>query len=67
MNNLEFSQQTKQEAQEILDATSVVNLLAKYGSTRIGGSSYTDLMYGPDIDITVQTDTPPDFCNKVSE
>ena len=69
MNNLEFSQQTKKEAQEILDSSDVANLLSKFGDVRIGGSFYTDLMYGPDIDVTVVTKTPRDsaikFLNEV--
>lgn len=58
MTPQEQSQQTKQEATEILEKTGVLTLLNDFGDVRIGGSYYTDLMFGPDIDITVATKTP---------
>jgi len=58
MDPVEFSKQTKAEAEEILGRTNLLALLGKYGDVRIGGSYFTDLMYGPDIDIAVATDDP---------
>jgi L-rhamnose isomerase len=58
MNHLETSKQTKLEAEEILNQTKLITLLNKYGEVRVGGSYLTDLMYGPDIDITIATENP---------
>jgi len=58
MNTLNHSLKTHKEADEILDKTKIIDLLSRFGNVRIGGSYYSDLMYGPDIDITVATDNP---------
>jgi len=58
MNPQQLSKQTLKEAKEILSNTKVLDILANYGDVRIGGSFLTGLMLGPDIDITVATDTP---------
>ncbi len=58
MNVIKFSQQTKQEANELLEYGGVVEVLAKYGQVLIDGSYKYDLMYGPDIDLVVLADDP---------
>lgn len=58
MDLIKTSKQTRIKAEKILTRTNLVGLLSKYGDVRIGGSYFTDLMYGPDIDITVVTKTP---------
>lgn len=58
MNPSDISQRTLEEAKEILSNTKVLDILANYGDVRIGGSFLTGLMLGPDIDITLATDTP---------
>jgi hypothetical protein len=58
MDPIKFSSKTHQEATIILDQTKIIDLLSQLGDARIGGSYYTDLMYGPDIDITVATNSP---------
>lgn len=69
MNLIEKSQQIHRDAEELLESTKVLEYLLNFGDVRIGGSYFTDLMYGPDIDITVATDTPRksavDFMNFV--
>lgn len=58
MNATEIYKNTKEEANQILTTTDIVTILADFGDVRIGGSYLTNLMYGPDIDITVATNTP---------
>lgn len=58
MTHLTISSQTKINAQAILDQTKIIDILSKYGSIRIDGSFYTDLMYDPDIDINVTSPEP---------
>ncbi len=58
MSSIIFSIKTHEEADTILGSTKIVNLLSKLGNVRVGGSYYTDLMYGPDIDISVATNNP---------
>ena len=53
-----ISSQTKIDAQNILDQTKILDILSKYGDVRVGGSFYTDLMYGPDIDINITCSNP---------
>lgn len=55
MRLISFSNKTHREADTILRNTKILNLLSKLGNVRVGGSYYTDLMYGPDIDISVAT------------
>lgn len=58
MSSINFSIKTHEEAGTILDSTEIINSLSKLGSVRIGGSYYTNLMYGPDIDISVAINNP---------
>lgn len=58
MNSIVFSKKTYEEARDILGRTMIIDILSKLGDVRIGGSYYTDLMYSPDIDISVATDSP---------
>ena len=46
------------EAQKILTQTKILKTLSKFGNVRIGGSFYTDLMFDPDIDISVASANP---------
>lgn len=50
---LEFSKKTKTEAVAMLEQTKLIDILKKYGEVVINGSFKYDLMWGPDIDITV--------------
>lgn len=52
------SKNTKQSADEILSATNLLSILSKFGNAEIIGSYKYDLMYGPDLDIIVETDNP---------
>jgi len=65
----EYSLKTRSEAETILDTTQVVSLLSQLGDVQVGGSYFTDLMYDPDIDISVATSTPREsailFLNQV--
>jgi hypothetical protein len=65
----EYSFNTCLEAKKILDNTQVVSLLSQLGNVRVGGSYFTDLMYDPDIDISVATSNPREsalaFLNQV--
>ncbi len=58
MNSIIFSNKTHKEADAILESTKIINSLSKLGNVRIGGSYYTNLMYSPDIDISVATNKP---------
>lgn len=58
MNLVKFSSRTQKEAKTILDQTKILDLLSRLGDVRVGGSYYTGLMYGPDIDITIATNNP---------
>jgi len=58
MNSITFSNRTHEEAETILANTKIIDSLSKLGDVRIGGSYYTNLMYGPDIDISVATSNP---------
>lgn len=52
------SKNTKQSADEILSTTNLISILSKFGNTEIIGSYKYDLMYGPDLDIIVETNNP---------
>lgn len=52
------SKKTKQSADKILSTTSLISILSKFGNAEIIGSYKYDLMYGPDLDIIVETDNP---------
>lgn len=58
MDVIKYSQKTKQEADELLMYGNVMKVLSKYGEVFITGSYKYDLMYGPDIDLVVLSDTP---------
>lgn len=53
-----FSRETKAAAKKILRETGVEKILSKYGKVIVGGSYALGLMYGPDIDISVETKHP---------
>jgi len=52
------SKHTKQIADKILKSSNLTNILSKFGDPEIIGSYKYDLMYGPDLDIIVETDKP---------
>lgn len=58
MDVLTFSQKTKQEADTLLEQGSVLAVLSKYGEVIITGAYAYDLMWAPDIDITVVANNP---------
>jgi len=58
MNIVELSKQTREEASKLLQGTQITKLLSTYGDVRVGGSYFSDLMYGPDVDITVVSENP---------
>lgn len=62
---LEFSNDQKKTASKILDDSDLLKLLSNYGKCTVIGSMYLDLMYGPDIDIVVETDNPRESSIKV--
>jgi len=64
MDPIKLSSKTYNEAKIILDQTEIIDLLSRLGDVRIGGSYYTGLMYGPDIDITVATNDARDSAIK---
>lgn len=55
---LKFSERQKEIANKILSDSGLIPLLSKYGKCSIIGSLVLDLVYGPDIDIVVETDDP---------
>lgn len=58
MDVIKFSQKTKQEAEDLLKYGNVLEILSKHGKPILTGSYSYDLMWGPDVDITVLTDKP---------
>lgn len=58
MNVHNFSQKTKLEAEDLLKQGNVLEVLSKYGEVIETGAYRYDLMWGPDIDITILTSTP---------
>lgn len=58
MDVLQFSQQTKQDADDLLKQGNVLAILSKYGTVHLTGAYKYDLMWEPDIDIIVVTDNP---------
>lgn len=58
MKVIEQSHTTRLEAGYIIEDTGIISILKAFGDVRIGGSFYTGLMYGPDIDITVASKNP---------
>ena len=55
---IEYSKQVKRTANSILNQSKLIEILEKYGQPELTGSYAFDLMYGPDIDITVVTPQP---------
>jgi hypothetical protein len=58
MNALIYSKQIKVEAEEILESTKLLKILQEHGDVRVGGSFAMDLMYDPDIDLTIACENP---------
>lgn len=57
--NLEkHSKETKEQADELLQTTKLLSILEKFGNVHVIGSYPLDIMYGPDIDIIVETKNP---------
>lgn len=52
------SKHTKQIADKILVSTNLTEILSEFGKVEVIGSYKYDLMYGPDLDIIVETDQP---------
>lgn len=57
---IQKSKHTKLVADKILDSSNLIAILSKFGAAEIIGSYKYDLMYGPDLDIIVETDKPRD-------
>ncbi len=64
MDVMEFSQRTKAEADSLLAYGNVLETLSKYGKVILSGSYSYDLMWGPDIDITVLPSDPEQASHK---
>ena len=58
MEHLEYSQQVHRDASELLELTKIIDIFSEFGSVEIVGSYPTELMWDPDIDLTVVTSTP---------
>ncbi|MGD8744533.1 MAG: hypothetical protein PVJ52_02990 [Candidatus Woesebacteria bacterium] len=58
MDVIKFSRKTKQEAESLLQYGDVLKVLSKHGEVVLSGSYQYDLMYGPDIDLSVLSDNP---------
>lgn len=58
MDLIKFSQKTKRDADELLEYGKVITTLSKYGDAKIIGSYKYDLMWGPDIDVVITTNSP---------
>lgn len=52
---IDHSKNTKKQAKALLQNTRIIEILKKYGRVNIIGSYPLDIMYGPDIDILVET------------
>lgn len=57
-NTLLYSQKIKSTADEILHKTDLKKVLEKFGQVFLTGSYKYDLMWDPDIDVSVVTDNP---------
>lgn len=51
----EHSRNTKRQAETLLRSTNLLNTLKKFGNVHLVGSYPLDVMYGPDIDILVES------------
>lgn len=65
MDVIKFSQNTKQEADELLKYGNVLDILSKHGKVILTGSYRYDLMWGPDIDLVVLSDKPEETSPQV--
>lgn len=52
----EHSSNAKNQAEALLESTNLIDLLSKYGIVHLIGSYPLNIMYGPDIDIIVETE-----------
>lgn len=52
---IQFSENTKRQAGFLLQSTNLLDILKEFGDIHIIGSYPLDIMYGPDIDILVET------------
>lgn len=55
---------TRNSAQDLLNSTNILQLLAEFGEVHVVGSYAFDLMTEPDIDIVVVTPTPKESSEK---
>lgn len=51
----EYSKNIKKQAEALLQSTNLLDILKKFGDVHLIGSYVLDVMYGPDIDIVVET------------
>lgn len=51
----EYSTNIKSHAESLLESTKLLNILEKYGDVHLIGSYPLNIMYGPDIDIVVES------------
>lgn len=58
MNVLEYSKQIQTDADELLKETGILDLYRAIGNVNLVGSYVANLMWDPDIDVVVVTDTP---------
>jgi len=55
---MKTSQQVHEDAKSLLEDTEIIDIFKNLGTVYIVGSYAADLMWDPDIDIVVLTDTP---------
>lgn len=58
MSLLKWASEFKSIADEILDETDVINILSELGEVNLVGSYRLNVMYQPDLDLTVNSDSP---------
>ncbi len=61
---MKTSQQVYEAAKSLLENTEIIDLLNNLGTVHIVGSYAANLMWDPDIDIVVITDTPQESAIK---
>ncbi len=61
---MKTSQQVYEDAKSLLENTEIIDLFNNLGTVHIVGSYAANLMWGPDIDIVVITDTPQESAIK---
>ncbi len=57
-NVIEYSENIKRQADELLQATNLLEVLESFGEVHIGGAYELGLMYDPDIDVRVYCENP---------